>query len=243
MKKTFLTLTVVGFLVGCGGGGGNKTTSSNTDDSLHSNNTQENTEQNQGGTPTSSPWSPVTSNFTCDPDAFNIRGQSIDSRYAAEGGIKVACKTFGGYTSPEYSLVDTDLPYIEVAEYTKTERVSGVSRRYGNFTTVDTYNLKTGKHHIKGSTSSGFSIDCVETYDVRIPLTYNSDKIDKLIDLDFDNFNMTETTCPDSYYETDYIDDFDDDINDFGSGTFRIDIVITDTNGKVSKISTEIVGK
>jgi hypothetical protein len=233
MKKMILALTVVGFLVGCGGGGGSSTPSNGDGDSS----TQGNTGQNQGGTSTSSSWSPVTSNFTCEPDVYNYNGHSIDSRYAAEGGIKVACKTFGGYTSPEYSLVDADLPSIEVAEYTKTERMTGVSKRYGTFTSVETYNLKTGEHHIKGSTSSGHSRDCVETYDVTTPLTYDSDKIDELIDLDFDNFNMIKTTCPASYYA----DDDNDDNDAIGSGTSRIDIVITDTNGKVSKISAEIV--
>jgi hypothetical protein len=193
---------------------------------------------NQGGGSDSS-WVPVTSNFTCDPAPTTMMGYNMDKRYAADGNIKVACKTTqaGGknYTFPEYSLDGVE--QIEITQMKRVEMGTGKSDKYGSYSFKEEYDFKAGTVHIVekfGSTN----MNCIETYPTNLPIIVSSgSELEDLVEMGF-NAQRLGTTCPDSYYEK---GDASDDDNEAMRGTFTetIDLVIKDSQGKTHKISTE----
>ncbi len=243
MKKTVLALVVAGFLVGCGGGGANNPAPSA--DGGQSGNSQGEQDGSQAGSSQQGSgngnysWTPVTSNFTCIPEPTTINGMTLNRRYAADGAIKVECITQVGYTQPLYTL--TGMDSIEITDYIRTERITGTSDQHGAFTSTEITNFKTGEKQIKGTTSSGYSIDCVERYPVLLPVTVSKDglgisDINEFIDYEISDYqNPSSTTCPQSYY-----DDNDNNVEFAGTSTQTVDIVITDSSGNVHKASSEL---
>lgn len=185
-------------------------------------------------------WTPVTSNFTCDPKPYTFMGYTVDARYAAEGAIKVECyKQEGGMniTAPLYKLDGVES--IEVSKIHAITKGAGTSDRFGSFTYVYVadFDENGGKVTIKEDYGNTH-LECVETYDTPLPQTISSgDEISRLKELS-SNANRISTTCPASYYE----EGNGDDENELGGGNFTewVDVIITDTQNKVHKISEEV---
>jgi len=187
-------------------------------------------------------WTPVTSNFTCDSEPYTFMGYTVDARYAAEGAVKVECnKQVGGMniTAPLYKLEGVES--IEVSKIHAITKAVGTSDRFGSFSYayVADFDENGGKVKIKEDYGNTH-LECVETYDTPLPQTISSgDEVSRLKELS-SNANRISTTCPASYY-----DEGDDDVEnelelERGNFTEWVDIVVTDTQNKVHKISEEV---
>jgi len=188
-----------------------------------------------GGNSNNGTWVPVTNNFTCDPAAQTFAGMRMDSRYAAEGDISVACVHQEGYTFPQYRL---GVEALEITQMVRVEQMTGTSSA-GTFSGTTTHDFQAGTVHIVETFGSS-RIDCVETYTSLLPKTLsNVSDLEDLMEFNPARSMLTHTTCPMAYYEEG--DDGGDDHMVHGSGTERVNYTLTDSAGKVHKIATEVL--
>ncbi len=183
-------------------------------------------------------WVPVTNNFTCNPAPITLQGMTIDTRYAAEGDISVACETIQGYTIPKYTLgVNT----LDITQLIKVDRYEGTVAQ-GSFLGTETHDYQAGTVHIVHS-GAGDTLDCVETYTSILPETVDTvSKLESLMEYSPGSDMLTHTTCPASYYAEDDDDDGAGDVSVSGSGINRTNYTFTDSTGKTHLISTETKG-
>jgi hypothetical protein len=194
--------------------------------------------QQQGSTlPNVGDWSPVTTNFTCDPAPMTLGTMHIDSRYASEGGISVSCITQGGITTAQYKLTPMTITQLQKVEESFGE-VNGI-----RYTSHETHDFKAGTVHIQEHGSNGYSIDCVETYASLLPKEiYVDTDLEDLMEFSPAKSMLQHTTCPSSYYDDG--DSSDDGKPDKfqGSLTERANYTFTDSKNKVHKVSTQTKG-
>ncbi len=156
----------------------------------------------------------------------SYEGITITMKLGANGNLK--CEKPYGY--PELQFVD-GVNQMEISQIIASS--SFTSKSHGNGTSVE--NLKEGTETIKGTDPKNGSVNCVNTYDVPLPLyVYDADELQNFY---LDDYQLLSTTCPDWVNEDD--DDYDDDYeNDVDEGTYTQNVTVTETSGTVSKISS-----
>ncbi len=235
-----LSLVLTGLLVGstmfigCGGGGSGGGSSSSTSSGGSSSTTSSGGSSGSTSSGGSANWTPVTTNFTCDPEPKALGAATMDTKYAAEGDISAECSTQQGFTFNEYKVnAEFEATQVLVVEE-DSGTVDGIT-----YSSKETHDHRAGTIHIVEN-GGGHSLDCVETYATLLPLQIRSDSdLEDLMEFSPGRDMLTDTTCPDSYYEDLDNDGDDGDSSLSGSGVARINVTITDSESKSHKISQE----
>ena len=171
------------------------------------------------GTSTGGSTVTPSGSYDCEQVIEHPGHPTMTMRLSASG--KLVCTEVYGY--PELEFID-DVNELVVSQLISTE-VFDSNYASGTATT----NLAEGTEHIVGTDSTHGSVDCINTYDVPLPITfYSASDVEEFY---IDDYQLTNTTCPS------WIND-DDEYEEPTRVSMSSDIVITDSRGETSTIST-----
>jgi len=161
--------------------------------------------------------------YTCEA-SMSLNGQTIISKEGTEGSLVCRVQNVGIGSLVETSFVDG------VNEITATQMI--IEEYFNDSSNSTTFNLKEGTEHIVGTSNNHSSVDCVNTYDIKPPITFYSG--DEIGDFNIDKYQRIATTCPD------WVND--DSGNNSGNATtsnstYLGNFTVTQDSGAVTKMS------
>jgi hypothetical protein len=215
LSVSVVTLLALSF-GGCGGGSSSSDGDTNGETSSGGTNDGGTSSggTNNGGSSSLTPIIP----FTCE-STQEFGGTTYVFKLGANGSL--ACETTYGVpvlTFANGNGMDIN-QLVSVTKFTTS---------IGNGTyTID---VQHGTETIVASSSEYGSANCVNTYDVPTPISVY--EASDLQHFDISAYQLVRTTCPDWVNEDDETDDEE------VSGSFAENVTVTETSGKVSKISS-----
>ena len=124
--------------------------------------------------------------YTCEA-SMSLNGQTMISKEGTEGSLVCRVQNVGIGSLVETSFVDG------VNEITATQMI--IEYYFNDSSNSNTVNLKEGTEHIVGTSNKHGSVDCVNTYDIKPPITFYS--ADEIGDFNIEKYQRIATTCPD----------------------------------------------
>jgi hypothetical protein len=216
LSVSVVTLLALSF-GGCGGGSSSSDGDTNGETSSGGTNDGGTSSggTNNGGSSSLTPITPFTCESTLGGATFKL---GADGSLACEMSYGVPVLTFANGNGMDISQLVS---------------VTKITTIYGNGTyTID---VEHGTETIVASSPEYGSANCVNTYDIPTPISvYEASDLEHF---DISVYQLIRTTCPD-WVNDDYDYDTDDDDETDVSGSFTENVTVTETSGKVSKISS-----